>query len=262
MLRTLCLLLCLAFLFTTAVSASCDESIAFVGEVEDIVSVVINRDYNWKKASTGNGVCWTYGPFEIGNFKITLATLDKVHITTGITDHTEGLMYIYEYMVDESDAIKDSVELVETIDLNSFETPTINPQYVGDVAEIWWDMRAYYNTSSAQKDRYWRIYNPRHSIEQVNFFAYVEDPIHECSLEYLDCIGEMLSLESAVENYYGMTVPHAIISLVEITLSSIIMALADASLSTDQAENILEVFHLRDTADEYYNFILDMDGQI
>ena len=103
-------------LVSLLILSACDEQSYTIDEV---VTAVIERDYDWEKDSTGNGVCWTYGPFEIGNFKITLATLDKVHITTGTTDLTEELMYIYVYLVDESDTIQESVKCIQTIDLKA-----------------------------------------------------------------------------------------------------------------------------------------------
>lgn len=104
------------FISLLLILSACDEQSYTIDEV---VTAVTERDYDWEKGSTGNGVCWTYGPFEIGNFKITLATLDKVHITTGITDLTEELMYIYVYLVDESDTIQESVKCIQTIDLKA-----------------------------------------------------------------------------------------------------------------------------------------------
>lgn len=261
MLRTFCLLLCLAFVFTTAVSASYEDQSATNFEIEDAVSSAMDRNYDWELMSTGVGSIWGYGPFYIGNFRIALATPDKANITACITDTAEELMYIYEYTVDDDGAIVESVECIQIIDLNLSGTVLNNAKYVGETTEIWWGMGAYYNTSSAMKDRYWRVYNPRNSITLINFFAYIDEPIHDYSLKYMDCIGEMYSLESAVENYYGLTVPHAILTLTEVTLSAITGALLSASLSADQAENILEVFALRDMADSYYIFILDLDGQ-
>ena len=99
------------------VLSSCDERSYTIDEV---VTAVMERSYDWETVSTGEGSIWGYGPFYIGNFRISLATPDKTNITAGITDTAQELMYIYEYTVgDDGNTIPESVRCIQTIDLKA-----------------------------------------------------------------------------------------------------------------------------------------------
>lgn len=114
--RLICVFISVMIVSLIALSA-CDEQNYTIDEV---VTAVIERDYDWETVSTGEGSIWGYGPFEIGDFKIGLGTLDKVNITACITDTAEELTYFYEYIVDDDgNAIRESVKCIQTIDLKA-----------------------------------------------------------------------------------------------------------------------------------------------
>ena len=110
-------LLISSLLVSLLVLSACDERSYTVDEV---VTAVMERGYDWENMSTGEGSIWGYGPFYIGNFRISLATPDKTNITAGITDTAQELMYIYEYAVgDDGNTIPESVRCIQTIDLKA-----------------------------------------------------------------------------------------------------------------------------------------------
>lgn len=104
-------------LVSLIVLSACDEQNYTIDEV---VTAVMERGYDWENMSTGEGSIWGYGPFEIGDFRISLATPDKVNITACITDTAEELTYFYEYTVgDDGNTIPESVRCIQTIDLKA-----------------------------------------------------------------------------------------------------------------------------------------------
>ena len=103
------------FISLLLILSACDEQSYTIDEV---VTAVTERDYDWEIMSTGEGSIWGCGPFYIGDFRISLATPDKTNITAGITDTAQELMYIYEYTVgDDGNTIPESVRCIQTIDL-------------------------------------------------------------------------------------------------------------------------------------------------
>lgn len=105
------------FISLLLILSACDEQSYTIDEV---VTAVTERDYDWEIMSTGEGSIWGYGPFYIGDFRISLATPDKTNITAGITDTAQELMYIYEYTVgDDGNTIPESVRCIQTIDLKA-----------------------------------------------------------------------------------------------------------------------------------------------
>ena len=105
------------FISLLLILSACDEQSYTIDEV---VTAVTERDYDWEAMSTGEGSIWGYGPFYIGDFRISLATPDKVNITACITDTAEELTYFYEYTVgDDGNTIPESVRCIQTIDLKA-----------------------------------------------------------------------------------------------------------------------------------------------
>ena len=104
------------------------------------------------------------------------------------------------------------------------------------------------------------MYNARRGEDCMEFDTYVEDPLQECASEYMELTGQMSALETAVEYNYDTQLPRAVSEIENVTLATIAAVLMSFDLEPDMTTSILEIYSLRDKADSYFDFILDMNG--
>ena len=250
-------------------------------EIRDVIENVLKSDYDWKEVSVdssiGEGTALLAEPYYIENFKVVSCMENDGTITTLIHDESNNIRYMYVYMYSDDNLSYDSIIYEEVVNMNEFaekyySTVTAEEESleqdnlvsinsvntIRENEESWWSMGTYFNTSSAYKDRYWRMFNPRNDTDHIYFFSYSTDPEHQYATEYMDFIGQMDSKEQAVDNYYGMSVPLALLSFTSATLSGIISALTLENLDSSQAQNILDIYSLRDKADTRYDMVLDI----
>lgn len=240
---------------------------------------VLKSEFVWKEVETGGESVFVTDVYSVDKFKIVSCMEHDGTITTTIHDDTFNIRYTYVYHVDDIYLGCDAITYYSTIDLNEYTAPSrvdsdiedslyyhecesgdFSPYTIRENEEAWWSMGTYFNTSSAKKDRYWRMFNPRNSTDHIYFFAYLDSPEHQYATEYMDFIGQMSALEQTVETYYGASLPITLLSFATpgLTLGAIVDALSLAQLSSDQAQNILDIYGLRDKADTRYSFVLDI----
>ena len=244
--------------------------------LHDIIESVLQNEVEWEEVSAGDETVFLTTPYYTSTYKIVSSMESNGTITTLIHDTATNMRYMYVYMSSDETLTCKAIIYYEVIDLNKFYNDykiaaqnknnlsrnSTNENYslytIRENEESWWSMGTYFNTSSAKKDRYWRMFNPRNDTDHIYFFSYIDSPEHQYATEYMDFIGQMDSKEQAVETYYGMSVPLAILSFTSPTLSAIVNALTLENLDSGQAQNILDIYALRDKADTRYNFVLDI----
>ena len=252
-------LLISSLLVSLLVLSACDERSYTIDEV---VTAVMERSYDWETVSTGEGTAVSsYGPFDIGTYRIAVVKSGDFSgnrwITAAINDTAQNKLYIYDCTDGDKDAAMK--ELKQVIDLSSSDESQHSPQNIS-VAERWWGMGASYDRASSEKDRSWKVYNARRGEDCMEFDTYVEDPLHEYASEYMELTEQMSALETAVEYNYDTQLPRAVSEIKNVTLATIAAVLMSFDLEPDMTTNILEIYSLRDKADSYFDFILDMNG--
>ncbi len=252
-------LLISSLLVSLLVLSACDERSYTIDEV---VTAVMERSYDWETVSTGEGTAVSsYGPFDIGTYRIAVVKSGDFSgnrwITAAINDTAQNKLYIYDCTDGDKDAAMK--ELKQVIDLSSSDESQHSPQNIS-VAERWWGMGASYDRASSEKDRSWKVYNARRGEDCMEFDTYVEDPLHEYASEYMELTEQMSALETAVEYNYDTQLPRAVSEIKNVTLATIAAVLMSFDLEPEMTTNILEIYSLRDKADSYFDFILDMNG--
>ena len=252
-------LLISSLLVSLLVLSACDERSYTIDEV---VTAVMERSYDWETVSTGEGTAVSsYGSFDIGTYRIAVVKSGDFSgnrwITAAINDTAQNKLYIYDCTDGDKDAAMK--ELKQVIDLSSSDESQHSPQNIS-VAERWWGMGASYDRASSEKDRSWKVYNARRGEDCMEFDTYVEDPLHEYASEYMELTEQMSALETAVEYNYDTQLPRAVSEIENVTLATIAAVLMSFDLEPEMTTNILEIYSLRDKADSYFDFILDMNG--
>ncbi len=272
--RVFLFVMCVSVLGTQFISA--DVPYDVIEPTDEILQVILERENSWIKLDAGNSInIYMEDAYYLKGYKVISCMEEDGRITTHIYDEINNIRYIYLYH-NESRSLQ-NIEIYDVtdfdmyekeyynnklnkqklymeeklIELDSVRTPTQNE-------ETWWGMKWYRNNSAAQKDIYWRLYNPEHSIPYMYFFTYRDDVECDSAKEYVAFVNEMQAKEESVEGYYDAKVPDALLALTNPTLASIGIELGKVFTDISKATDILEIFGIKDKANVPYSEIATM----
>lgn len=175
-----------------------------------------------------------------------------------IKEHaTEKIIYTQKY-IQELTQNKETADEISCSEDNQFYSTA---RIITQREETCWGMSYYENTSTAYKDRYCKTKNPLFELSEfvnINFFAYIAEPIYDYFQTFTVAIDEMCLKEEEIELKTGMKVPEVILALAKPTLPDITNALLAIGLDSSYAFLHNDLHRLRQDAENAYISIYDI----
>lgn len=195
---------------------------------------------------------------------------DEVYYCSEVLSLTENIDYVicfceemYTVLYVDSqnnqviieNTVESGITTTETINIPNSNNSGVTPYAIGGQEESWWGLEYYYNTSAAQGDVYWRLYNPLDEDEPSNFFFAEKGTTTQDDAEgFASCVNEMVGIQEAMDIAAGAEIPGVLLALGSApSLTSIIAALAEAALDTVSPGSVADLYDAKDRAIDYYN---------